>query len=115
MSDITKLPKWAQAYIADRRVFETHLWPQFERPEAVDTSGASYSNMIKAWREGHECRPTEEVVERANRLYQPDYYATRLDALKATRWRMAEECARKLARIDALIEEERAKAAKEQA
>lgn len=114
-----KLPKWALSEFEHQRIAGTTLWPQFERPVPVDplALGATHDTPVKGWFAGYEREPSlgcSTGLEHSP--FNPDktdrrdagvMYSSALDALKATRWAMAERMAEQLARIDAMIAKER--------
>lgn len=113
---IKKLPRWAQEEFSRQRIAGTSLWPKFEKPTPVDVAHESkLSRLVVGWFAGFDSAPTQGCSNgyghsRSNTNGTTTrgagvMYKTRLDALKATRWEMAERAAESLAHIDAMIEE----------
>lgn len=109
------LPKWAQAEIEEIRLAGIRLWPSFEEPMPIETP---YGKITKGWISYGESYPYVEMVDAEggrkreigskywSKIEGIDVYATRLEAIRAYRWKLAKETAKKIRTVEKMLEQE---------
>ena len=117
------MTKKEQAFVDSLKIQAALSWPKFEKPSpstikvpcdeyrAVWFQNAFSGRVSLGWTSGNRHNDNAPIPDKDTRYsgnFQGPgrYYETRLEALRAMRWEEAEDCARRLLRIDEMIKKE---------